>query len=100
MVYEIIYSPLAKETFLENIKYLEKKWTINEVQTFLNKTSSIFEILKVAPKTFQEWEYNKRIRKILIVKQVTMFYSISKTQVKILLFWNNYQELSKLIQYL
>ena len=100
MVYEIIHSQLAKETFRENIKYLEKNWTIKEIQMFLKKTSSIFEILKVSPQTFQEWKHNKRIRKIVVVKQITMFYSVSKTQVKILLFWNNYQEPSKLIQYL
>ncbi len=91
MNYKIISSYIAKITLHQNTEYLKKEWTFKEVQNFINKIKEITIILKKDPFVFQKWEHNTTIRKIKVVKQVTLFYVIEGETVEILLFWNNYK---------
>ena len=100
MVYSVINSPIARKTFQQNIKYLEEEWTVKEIQNFLKKTEEIIQILKKSPYTFQKWEHSNTIRKINVVKQITLFYSVTEKTVEIVLFWNNYKDPNNLIKLL
>ena len=96
MDFKIIYTPLAKNSFQQNIHYLEENWTIKEVQSFIQKTSDVVDILRVNPVLFPYWKFNKTIRKVIIVKQITLFYEIEEKRVYLHLFWNNYQDPEKI----
>jgi hypothetical protein len=96
MAYRIVYSSIAEKTFLQNIAYLEKEWTIKEVRNFLQKTQDILDILKSDPHIFSKWERNTSVFKVIVVKQITMFYAVEGQTISILLFWNNYQDPGKL----
>jgi hypothetical protein len=96
MAFKIIYSPLAKESFRQNISYLEEDWTIKEIQYFIQKTSDVIDILKIQPVLFPVWEFDKTIRKVVIIKQITLFYEFDKENVYLHLFWNNYQDPEKI----
>ena len=100
MVYNVINSFIARKTFQQNLEYLEEEWTLLEIQNFLKKTDEVVKILKKAPYTFQEWEHNSSIRKIQVVKQITIFYRVTKTTVEIILFWNNYKNPNNLFKLL
>lgn len=100
MAYNVINSLTARKTFQQNLKHLEEEWTLKEIQFFLKKTDEVVKILKKAPYTFQEWEHNSSIRKIQIVKQITIFYCITNKTVEILLFWNNYKNPNDLLKLL
>ena len=97
MAYKIIYTPLAEKSYLQNISYLEKEWTRKEIIQFINKTSDIVEILKIDPYVFHNWEHNTNINKVILIKQITLFYEIENHNVYILLFWNNYQDPNKIM---
>ena len=97
MVYKIIHTPLAEKSFLQNILYLEESWTIKEIKQFIKKTSDVVDILKTDPPIFHKWEYNRNIRKVVLIKQITLFYEIENHNVYILLFWNNYQDPNKIM---
>ena len=92
MAFKIIYTPLAKKSFKQNIQHLEENWTINEIKKFIQKTSDVIDILKENPLVFPLWEYNKTIRKVVLLKQITLFYEFDENNVYIHLFWNNYQD--------
>lgn len=96
MVYKIIYSPLAELTFQQNIIYLEKEWSLKEIKNFINKTQDIIDILKVDPLVFSLWECNNTIRKVVILKQISLFYEVESKNIFIHLFWNNYQDPNKM----
>lgn len=100
MVYKIITSSLGKATFHQNIDYLKREWSGNEIKIFIEKTDAVIEILKRDPFVFPKWEHDPEIRRVPIVKQVTLFYSIEKTHVAIHLFWNNYKNPDKLLDLL
>lgn len=96
MVYKIIHSPIAKRSFQQNIAYLEKEWTEKEIKNFISKTSEVVSILKITPHVFPEWEFNAKIRRVVLLKQISLFYEIGDKEVFIHLFWNNYQDPEKI----
>lgn len=95
-MYNIIASPLANSTYLQNIEFLEQRWTTKEAKNFIQKVADIVAILKVSPLTFQRWENDKTVHKIEIVKQITLYYQITENNVELLIFWNNLQDPTKL----
>ena len=92
MAYRVLYSSLAKNSFEQNITYLEKEWTIKEIRNFIDKTSEVVELLKMDPYVFPLSEFDPNIRKVVLIKQITLFFEIVKKEVHIHLFWNNYQD--------
>lgn len=96
MEYKIIASQLANNTYLQNIEFVEKRWTKKEAIHFINKVSEVIDILKVTPYVFQKWEKDKNIHKITIVKQITLYYQVNHKNVELLIFWNNLQDPNKI----
>ena len=96
MAYKIIHTSLAERSFLQNISYLKKNWTIREIKQFIKKTSDVVELLKLDPYIFPKWEHNINMRRVVLIKQITLFYEIENNDVYILLFWNNYQDPNKI----
>ncbi|APZ46754.1 hypothetical protein BW723_10875 [Polaribacter reichenbachii] len=100
MEYNIIASPLANSTYLQNIDYLEMHWSEKEVINFITKVSDIIIILKLSPETFKKWEKDKTIHKVEVLKQITLYYQIATKDVELLLFFNNLQDPNKLNEFL
>lgn len=100
MVYKIISSPLATNTYLQNIDFLEVRFTEKEVVHFIAKVSGVIAILKVSPQTFKKWDKDTKIHQIEIVKQITLYYQINSNNVELLLFFNNLQDLNTLFKLL
>jgi len=100
MVYNIVASPLANSTYLQNIAFLENRFTEKEVINFIAKVSDVIAILKISPQTFKKWKKNANIHKIEIVKQITLYYQITNKNVELLLFFNNLQDPNKLANFL
>ncbi|KAA5533595.1 type II toxin-antitoxin system RelE/ParE family toxin [Taibaiella lutea] len=51
MVYEIVWTPKAIESFLENLKYLQQKWTQREVNQFASIVEEKILLLSTHPET-------------------------------------------------
>ncbi len=96
MVYRIIISQTAEDSYFDNLDFLFKHWTINEVENFIKKTEEVKKVLEEHPFAFRAWEHDKTIRMVPIVEQPTLFYSVYSGFVELLLFGNNFQEPKKL----
>jgi len=96
MLYKVRNTSLAKKTLVNNIDYLLKEFGEKQVDVFLNKVDDVTKLLETDPYVFQK--YNTDTYKILIVKQITMYYSVNLKNVHILLFWNNYKNPKTLIE--
>lgn len=86
----IIWTNRAKSDYWNNIDYLEKEWTIREVERFTDKTDEILEKLAKENLKFKPTEY-KNIFQVPIVKQITLFYKKTPEELHLLRFWNTYQ---------
>jgi hypothetical protein len=98
MAYEIVWTKKGDESYKKNIKYLEENWSEKVIEDFLNKTNIRLALIAEYPFVAISTPKSNKLRKLLIVKQISCFYSINenKNRITIHLFWNNYQYPKKL----
>ena len=88
----IIWSPQAKRDYWQNIDYLEAEWTFQDVLNFIEKTESTIQLIAKNNTFFVSTNY-KNVHKVVITKQITLYYRITSTNIELLHFWNTYQDL-------
>lgn len=88
------WSEPAEIDYWKNIQYLENEWTIKEVYNFMDKTDELIDLLEKGNVTFKPTDY-KNTFQVPVVKQITLYYSVTDSKVELLRFWNNYQDLAK-----
>lgn len=89
---KIVWSHLAKIDYWKNIEYLEENWTFTDVVNFINEVESLISLLKTNKTTFLKTNY-KNVCKVVLNKQITLYYFIDNNTITLLRFWNNYQDL-------
>lgn len=92
---EIIWSEQARRDYEENIKYLLKEWSEVSAMNFIDEVDAILELLKTNPKLFPETDYMS-VRKVVIRKQITLFYKEEGSSLFLVRFWNTFQDPDKL----
>ncbi len=65
MVFQIIWSPLALRSYINNIKYLEEVWRKKEVNNFITAAEKKLNLLKKFPQIGFPSKQNKYLRKTL-----------------------------------
>lgn len=80
----------AKETFKENIIFLDDKFTDKEVDNFVTKTYEVINHLLSGFLTGQK-DKSRDAYKFLIVSQIYLFYKIEGNRLILLTFWNNHK---------
>lgn len=89
---EIIWSPQSKKDYWQNIDYLEAEWTFKDVINFIEKVDQTLNLLLQNNIEFISTNY-KNINKVVILKQITLYYRINNDKIELLRFWNTYQDL-------
>jgi plasmid stabilization system protein ParE len=96
MARKVIWSINAKLNYIKIIDYLIINWSQNEVQRFITRTEYIIQLIIKHPYSFKKAK-SINVRRALINKQISLFYSISKRQVELLDFFDNRQNPMKAI---
>ena len=91
----IFWSESAKLDYWNNIDYLEKEWTPNEVYNFIDEVDSLLDKLSKNNILFKPTLY-KNTFEVPVVKQINLFYDIQDNRITLLRFWNNYQDRNNL----
>ena len=89
---KIIWSPQAKKDYWQNIDYLEAEWTFNDVVRFIEKVERIIQLLLQKNVAFTATNY-REVNKLVITRQITLYYKINSETLELLRFWNTYQDL-------
>ena len=95
MIYNIIWSPKAKDTYYQILEYLESNWLDREVSDFINRTEEVLSFITANPSQYIK-SIKADIHKCVLVKQVSLFYRIKPGAIELLLFWDNRQDPTKL----
>jgi hypothetical protein len=90
---KIEWTLVSKDDYWNNIEYLESRWSETEVLNFINEVDHSPNLLLKNNIIFKESDY-KNVYKLVIIKQITMYYSIENETIYLLRFWNNYQDLN------
>ncbi len=88
---EIIWTPQAEKDLERNIDYLLQDWSEKVAQSFVQSVTQTIKQISKNPNTFQRYESSK-IRFVLIVPQITLFYEVDENKVVLLRLWNNKQD--------
>ncbi len=93
MAFEIKWTPRALESYMDNIAYLEREWSENEIMNFVNAVDEKIKLTALFPELFVATNRRKGIHRVVINKQVILFYRVRKalSQIELLLFWNTHQ---------
>ena len=89
---EIIWSIQAKKDYWQNIDYLEAEWTFQDVVIFIDKVDYTITILEKNNIKFITTNY-KTVNKVVITKQISLYYKINSNTIELLRFWNTFQDL-------
>ena len=92
MSFEIRFSPQAEETFEAVIIQLEQRWGDKYVSDFKNKVYKSLDIIVTNPFIYPVAPENSELRKCVIHKNTSVYYSIKDEFVEIHYFWDNRQE--------
>ncbi len=88
----IIWSPQARKDYWQNIDYLEAEWSFKDVINFIEKVENTLNLLLLENVQFLSTNY-KNVYKVVITKQITLYYRINSKSIELLRFWNTYQDL-------
>ena len=92
MIYITEWKPLATESYFEEMNFILSKWNEYEVQKFEDLGYDYLKTLSKTP-TIGNFKSEFNCYSIVISKQTTLFYKIieEKSQIDLVLFWNNSQ---------
>ena len=92
MIYELVISEAATETFQDIRIQVENRWGTKYADQFEERIARVLEIISSAPYAFKSTTFDLNIRKAFIHRNCSMFYEIDGTIVTILFFWDNRQD--------
>ena len=90
---KIEWTQASKIDYWQNIEYLENYWSEKEVLNFIIEVDYCLNLLTKENVAFTKSEY-KNVYKMVIIKQIMIYYSIKNDIIYLLRFWNNYQDLT------
>ena len=99
MVFKIVWTTKALQTYTDNMYYLQTAWTEKEVKKFAVTTEKKLSALSKQPGIgAPRNKKQQNIRHTVLHKRVSLIYRINnkKLQIELLRFWNTYQHPSKL----
>lgn len=92
MIYKIEWKTIATYSYFNEIDFILSKWNEIEVQKF---EDLVYDFLATLSKTPKIGIYNSELDcySLVISKQTTLYYKIieDKSQIDLILFWNNKQ---------
>ncbi len=90
----IIWSPEAKADFLGILDYLMRKWGEKAAFDFSDEVDRILDIIASIPDLYPI-DDDGLVRKAVIVKQVSLLYSVNGDVIELVRFWDNRQNPAK-----
>lgn len=90
---EVIWSAKARITFFNVLDYLEMNWSIKEIIQFNSRTEIVLNAIKRNPGIFPISEKHKEIRKAIVDKNNSLFYTVDtyNNKIYLLTFFDNRQ---------
>jgi plasmid stabilization system protein ParE len=97
MIFTVIWTPRAEETFNKNIEYLEQDWDNQVLQAFFNRVDEVVDTMAQDPQLFPLHKSSKVIRRCVVTEHITLYYKLKNDfTIDLLTFWNVYQNPKKL----
>lgn len=97
--YTVIWSPMARLTYLEILEYLQDNWPEKVTENFIARTEEVLEHIAENPDLYIYSNITTCYR-CVVVKQISLFYRVKNKSAELLIFWDNRQNPEKLLSYM
>lgn len=87
----IIWTNKAFDSYQKNIEYLLEEWSIEVTVNFINETEKVEDLLKGNP-NLGRFDEDLKLYKLLVIKQIYLFYEMDGINIVLINFWNNYKK--------
>lgn len=84
MIYKIIWTEKSQTDLIEIIDYLIIEWGNKSAANFKNKVSNELDTISKMPKIYQKSDYNKNLRRCVVVKQISLYYIVADEKQEII----------------
>lgn len=92
---KIIWSKKAIIDYHNIIDFLLLEWSENSAEKFKDLVYFKTQLIRTHPDAFEKTDF-ENIHKVIITKQVTLYFRITHSEIELLRFWNNAQNLEYL----
>jgi plasmid stabilization system protein ParE len=89
---KIVWTAIAKKSYIDNIDYLIQIWNLKIAQDFILEVEKVMGLIALQPYTFESWEFDNQYKKGFIHKNISFYYKIKQDEIVVHLFWNNLQD--------
>mgnify|MGYP001489681139 CR=1 FL=1 len=96
MAYKVVWLKRSIKKLEKIVYYLENNWSKRVALEFLDKINYKVFVISKNPQIGMRSEKKDKVRKILITKQIYLFYTVSNDKIKILTLFDNRQNPGKL----
>ncbi|HPH46529.1 MAG TPA: type II toxin-antitoxin system RelE/ParE family toxin [Chryseolinea sp.] len=87
---KIIWSTQATIDYHQNIFYLLKNWPDQVAIEFIDDVDAVIKLLESNPEVYPLTDH-KEIRRVVVRKQITLFFKVQDAEIHLIRFWNTYQ---------
>ena len=94
--YNIFWTDEAINNLEIILNYLINRWTQREITDFKRKLTRQIHIIEQNPNLFPISQYNPKLRKAVLSKQTTIFYSVSGQIIYLVYLFNNKQDTGRI----
>ncbi|MEQ8525186.1 type II toxin-antitoxin system RelE/ParE family toxin [Gracilimonas sp.] len=96
--YKILWSDKALSDLDGTLEYLEREWTIREVQNFKSTLFQRIDLIGKYPKLFRPSTAKPNLRRSVLSKQTSIYYQVDKdnSQITIIRLFDNRMDIQKL----
>ncbi len=95
--YKLFWSEEALNNLQQIIYYLENKWTKREIKKFAKLLDKQLNLISKNPYLFPKSDKSFSLRKSVLSKQTTIYYTINNSEIRIVTIFNNRQNPEKLV---
>jgi plasmid stabilization system protein ParE len=89
----VVYTPAAKDTLQYLYTFLTQKFGLRTANKFVVKAEQTIALLANQPLIFKASPFDEQVRIAVLSKNCSLFYRVTDTQLQLLYFWDNRQDL-------
>ncbi len=92
MSYPLLFTPEAEQTFEAISQQLLQQWGILYVKKFKKRITRALSIITQTPHLYPLISEDSTVRKCIVHKNCSIFYTVRQHAVVVICFWDNRQE--------
>jgi|SRR5690554_5096381 len=94
--YKLRWSDESVRNLEDILEYLQENWSEKVVLNFKENLSKQLDLICRFPFIFPRSEYQKRLRKAVLSKQITIYYEVTNNEIFIAYIFANKQDIARI----